>query len=82
MISLILTIGLIGAEMPQIPFDVVDPVLGRTIHVKSSCDTNKRAFMLLLSDTTPLDNQLTAVLMQAFRTEGVTIINVCRTKGQ
>jgi len=79
MTPLILKMALIGAPMPQIPFDTVDPVLGRTIHVKASCAVDiAHSMVLLASDTIPLDTELTAALMRAFRTDGVTIINVCR----
>ena len=80
MTPLILKMALIGAPMPQIPFDAIDPVLGRTIHVRSSCDVDvEHSMVLLASDTIPLDTELTAALMRAFRTDGITVVNVCRT---
>ena len=79
MMPLILTMAIVSATMPQIPFDAVDPVLGRTIHVRSSCAVDvEHSMVLLASDTIPLDTELTAALMRAFRTDGVTLINVCR----
>jgi len=79
MIPLILTVALVGSSMPQIPFEVTDNALGRTVYVKSSCAVDKHTLVLLASDITPLDNELKAALMHAFRTDGITIINVCRT---
>lgn len=69
-------------EMPPIPFDVHDPSLNKTIHVIASCEPREHSVTLLVSETMfPIAGQVKATITFAFKTDGITIVNICRTKG-
>lgn len=79
MLAIMMLIGLNSGDMPQIPFEVYDPVMKRTIHVKGGCNSEPGTLTLLVSEHTfPILNQVRAAVTRAFRTEGVTIVYVCR----
>jgi hypothetical protein len=79
MISIVFTLGLVGAEIPQIPFSVVDPTLGRTIHVNASCKADNGAMVLFFdADTAKIGPAVFSALKVAFATNGVTKLSICR----
>lgn len=68
-------------DMPQIPFDVYDASLKKTVHVISSCEPIEHSITLLVSETMfPIATQVKATISFAFKTDGITIVNICRTK--
>ena len=68
-------------DLPPIPFDVHDPNLGKTIHIVSSCDARPRSITLLVNETDQdIKRQVYVSIALAFRTNGVTIVEICRTK--
>lgn len=68
-------------DLPPIPFSVYDVRLRKTVHVVSSCSERPKSVTVLVSETVgDIKKQVYAGIKFAFKTNGVTIVEVCRTQ--
>ena len=66
-------------DLPQIPFEVYDASLRKTVHVLASCNNDANSFVLTFdSETLIVSKDIMPKVNKAFDSPGITKIKICR----
>lgn len=68
--------------MPQIPFEVFDASLQKTIYVVASCDKARKDSITISlgSDAQGIETIVKVVMLKAFERPGITRVQICRVQ--
>ena len=82
MFPLLCLLNICLTPTPQIPFEIYDVNLKRTIHVRASCETTDHTIVVYFEPQfADIHETVFVAVNTAFKTDGITIVNICRVRG-